>query len=149
MTTKNPTRARAARHRDRELAAMLENRRGELLRDVQSKIRQVRSDGAFDRDVLDDGERSDVDSQSELDFALIQMRVETLDKVDLGLRRLEQGAYGNCIDCLKPIARVRLSALPFAVRCTTCEGARETADRRARSAAPGRGSSMLFLERVN
>jgi DnaK suppressor protein len=134
----------ATSRRNAELKTLLERRREELLREVQNKIRDARADSALERDVLDDGERSDVDYQSALGFALIQMTSETLDRVDFALRRLQEDAYGNCVECLEPIHESRLRALPFAVRCTSCEGAREAAEWRDRSTA-NPGDSMLLL----
>ncbi len=53
------------------------------------------------------------------------MKSETLAKIGLALDRLEEGTYGDCAECGEPIPTPRLQALPFAVRCAPCEGARE------------------------
>ena len=86
----------------------------------------------------------DVDTQDAIGFALIQMKAETLDKIDAALQRLGEGTYGDCIECGAEIAGARLWALPFAVRCRDCEEARETVERRDRVMAERRGSSALF-----
>jgi DnaK suppressor protein len=125
---------------------MLEERRRELMNEVQGKIRDVRADGNKEREVLDQGESSEVDIQEDIEFALIQMKSETLNKVDAALRRLEEGTYGNCFECGDEIAPARLRALPFAVRCKDCEEAREIAERRERLLAQKRGSSALFFD---
>jgi len=138
----------AAKTRYNELRKMLEARRRELLNEVQGRIRDVRSDGNKDRDVLDQGESSEVDIQEDIEFALIQMKSETLTKVDAALRRLEEGTYGDCFECGDEITEARLRALPFAVRCKDCEEARETAEQRER-AAQRRGSSTLFFDMSN
>ena len=104
---------------------MLEERRRELMSEVQGKIRDVRAEGGKERDVLDQGESSEVDIQEDIEFALIQMKSETLNKINEALRRLEEGTYGNCFECGDEIAQARLRALPFAVRCKDCEEARE------------------------
>lgn len=114
------------------LKAILESRRSELVHELRDKIRAVRSDGQH-RDVLDDAEGSDVGTQEDIGFALIQLKTETLTQIDTALRRLEEGDYGNCFDCGDAIAEVRLRALPFAVRCKACEQNREAADERERS----------------
>ena len=57
MATAN-TRAVAERSRYDELKAMLETRRGELVREVRVKIRDARTDSILERDVLDQGESS-------------------------------------------------------------------------------------------
>ena len=116
MATTTKTKVAAKTSRYNELKKMLEERRRELLNAVQGKIRDVRADGGKDRDVLDQGESSEVDIQEDIEFALIQMKSETLTKVDAALRRLEEGTYGDCFECGEEIAEARLRALPFAVR---------------------------------
>jgi DnaK suppressor protein len=131
-----------------ELKKMLEHRRRELMNAVQDKIRDVRAEGGKDRDVLDQGESSEVDIQEDIEFALIQMKSETLSKVTEALRRLDEATYGNCFECGEEISEARLKALPFAVRCKDCEEARENAEQRERIQAR-RGSSALFFDMSN
>jgi len=147
MATTTKTKG-AAKNRYNELKKMLEERRRELLSEVQGRMRDVRSDGNKDRDVLDQGESSEVDIQEDIEFALIQMKSETLTKIDAALRRLEEGTYGDCFECGDQISEARLRALPFAVRCKDCEEARETAEQRERALAK-RGSSGLFFDMSN
>jgi DnaK suppressor protein len=147
MATTNKTKG-AAKNRYNELKKMLEERRRELLSEVQGRMRDVRSEGNKDRDVLDQGESSEVDIQEDIEFALIQMKSETLTKIDAALRRLEEGTYGDCFECGDQISEARLRALPFAVRCKDCEEARETAEQRERALAK-RGSSGLFFDMSN
>ena len=129
-----------------DLEAILQSRRAELADDVQGRIRDVRkTDGPGDREVLDDAESSEADIQDELGFALIQLKAETLKKIDTALRRIEAGDYGDCFECGDEIAETRLRAVPFAVRCRDCEAVREAADRRDRS-MPSRGSSAVFID---
>ena len=139
----------AAKNRYNELKKMLEDRRRELVNEVQGRMRDVRSDSNKDRDVLDQGESSEVDIQEDIEFALIQMKSETLNKIDAALRRLDEGTYGGCFECGEEISEARLRALPFAVRCKDCEEARETAEQRERALAQKRGSSALFFDMSN
>jgi len=131
-----------------ELKSMLEERRRELQAEVQGKMRGVREEGTWGgklNEVLDAVESSEADIQEDIEFALIQMKSETLNKVDDALARLEHGRYGNCFDCGEEIGEKRLRALPFAVRCKDCEEARETAEQRERQ-LQRRGASSLFLD---
>lgn len=130
-----------------ELKQMLEERRREIQAEVQGKIRDVRAEGAWGgkaSEVLDAVESSESDIQDDIEFALIQMKSETLNKIHDALARLEQGDYGNCFECGEEIAEKRLRALPFAVRCKNCEEAREVAEQRERQLANRRGSSLFF-----
>lgn len=46
------------------------------------------------------------------------------DQVVAALGRLEEGAYGSCEVCGRPIPAGRLEALPWAVRCVECASRR-------------------------
>ena len=132
-----------------DLKQMLDDRRRELQAEVQGKMRGVREEGTWGgklNEVLDAVESAEADIQEDLEFALVQMKSETLNKVNDALVRLEQGSYGNCFDCGEEIAEKRLRALPFAVRCKDCEEARETAEQRERQLTARRGASSLFLD---
>jgi DnaK suppressor protein len=132
-----------------ELKSMLDDRRRELQAEVQGKMRGVREEGTWGgklNEVLDAVESAEADIQEDLEFALVQMKSETLNKVNDALVRLEQGSYGNCFDCGEEIAEKRLRALPFAVRCKDCEEARETAEQRERQLTARRGASSLFMD---
>ena len=145
-TTTRTRKVSAKTSRYNELKQMLEDRRRALMTEVQGRIRDVRSDGSKDREVLDQGESSEVDIQDDIEFALIQMKSETLNKIDEALRRLDEATYGNCFECGEEIAQARLRALPFAVRCKDCEEARETAEQRERTLAQKRGGSNLLFD---
>ena len=136
------------RSRYNELRQMLEERRREIQAEVQGKIRDVRAEASMGgkNEVFDAVESSEADIQDDIEFALIQMKSETLNKINDALVRLEQGNYGNCFDCGEEIAEKRLRALPFAVRCKDCEEAREVAEQRERQLAARRGTSGLFLD---
>src|SRR4029450_659192 len=106
-----------------ELKGILEERRREIMNEVQGRMRDVRSEGAGSavQGVLDAAESSELDIQDEIEFALIQMKAETLSKIEEALHRLEEGTYGYCFECGEEISEKRLRALPFAVRCKDCE----------------------------
>ena len=130
-----------------DLKRMLQERQRELMTDVQGRIRGVRADGAEKpHEVMDQGETSEVDIQEDIELALIQMKAETLNKINEALARLEDGNYGQCFECGDEIAEARLRALPFAVRCKDCEEARENAAQRERMLSQRRGSSSLFYD---
>ena len=140
---------RMSRNRYAELKHMLDERRKEIQAEVKGKMRGVREEGTWGgklNEVLDAVESSEADIQEDLEFALIQMKSETLNKINDALNRLDHGDYGNCFECGEEIAEKRLRALPFAVRCKDCEEQRENAERRERQANARRGASSLFLD---
>src|SRR3954452_24969963 len=129
-----------------ELKAILEERRREIMSKVQGRMRDVRAEsaGSAVQGVLDAAESSELDIQDEIEFALIQMKAETLNKIDEALRRLEEATYGYCFECGDEISEKRLRALPFAVRCKDCEEAREIAEQRQRQMSQRRSGGFLL-----
>src|SRR5882724_7562238 len=142
-TQKTVAVAEMPKSRYSDLKQMLDDRRRELQAEVQGKMRGVREEGAWGgkmNEVLDAVESSEADIQEELEFALIQMKSETLNKVNDALVRLEQGDYGYCYECGEEIGEKRLRALPFAVRCKDCEEQREIAEQKERQQSARRGT---------
>lgn len=139
--------AERTRNRYYELKRMLEERRFEIIGEVQSRIRDVRNEDAIARQsVRDEAETCELDIQDDIKFALLQMKAETLEKIGEALARLEQGRYGRCYECGEDISERRLRALPFAVRCTQCEEAREIERQRARVLESRQGPASLFTD---
>jgi len=136
----------ATRSRKTELRQMLLDRRREMQDDVNGRMRDTRSDRS--NEVRDDLEASDANIQNDIEIALLQMRAETLVRVDAALIRLDAGKYGSCATCEAEIPWLRLRALPFAVRCQACEERREQAQGYARRVAQSRGAFSLFPDLV-
>jgi len=149
ITQQAQSEARTSRSRYSELRQMLDGRRREIQAEVQGKMRGVRAEGTWGgkmNEVFDAVESAEADIQEDIEFALVQMKSETLNKINDALTRLEHGEYGNCFDCGEEIAEKRLRALPFAVRCKDCEETRENAEQRERQLAARRGTASLFLD---
>jgi DnaK suppressor protein len=148
MSGHKAPREKMERGRYEELKSILEDRRREIVNQVQERMRDVRAEGAGAtvQGVLDAAESSEADIQDEIEFALIQMKAETLNKIDEALRRLDEGSYGYCFECGEEISERRLRALPFAVRCKDCEEAREVRQQRERLMAQRRGAASLFID---
>jgi RNA polymerase-binding transcription factor len=131
------TRKQAATDRDRYqiLKQMLVERR----REIQDKLRSLRETlPETARQVRDAEEQSVDDFVQEVDFALMQMKSETLAKIDEAISRLEDDSYGLCTECQAEISEARLQALPFAALCRSCQEeveGRVAAEREARSFA--------------
>jgi RNA polymerase-binding transcription factor DksA len=68
----------------------------------------------------------------------------TLAQIDEALRRLDAGKYGACRECGGEIAKARLRALPFAVRCQACERRREETQASARRLAAQHAGSLFI-----
>lgn len=57
--------------------------------------------------------------------ALREQAEEKLGKIDAALQRFEEGVYGTCQECGKPIPLPRLEALPFTQYCVACKQAQD------------------------
>lgn len=128
-------RRRKPAEEDREryelLKGMLEDRR----REIQDKLRSLRETLPVELGEVRDVEEQSVDDfVQEVDFALMQMKSETLRKIDEAIQRLEQGRYGICVECGIEIAPARLKAVPFAAACRSCQEAKESQDAAERDA---------------
>jgi DnaK suppressor protein len=130
--------------RNTDLRRMLFERQRAMRDEVQSRIRDGRT--GRHKEVSDDLEYSDADVQGDIEYALLQMKAETLARIDEALVRLDAGRYGSCFECAGEISERRLRALPFAVRCQACEERREQDQGHARQLAQRRGTLALFSD---
>jgi DnaK suppressor protein len=113
------------------LKALLEERRLEM----QQKLRSLRETMPLEAGEVRDAEEQSVDDfVHEVDVALMEMKSETLQRIDAAIQRLEAGRYGRCEECDQEIAEARLQALPFAATCRECQEARESRVEQAREA---------------
>ncbi len=118
--------------RYRVLRSMLEERRQEIL----EKLRVIRETLPAQRlDVQDAEEQAVSDFAKDMEFALVQMKADTLGRIDEALRRLEARTYGECADCGAEIPAARLKALPFAVLCRDCQEREESRTAEEKQAA--------------
>jgi DnaK suppressor protein len=53
----------------------------------------------------------------ELDYGIADNERELLGEIDAALARIEEGTYGICTTCGKPVGEERLEALPWASLC--------------------------------
>jgi DnaK suppressor protein len=125
---------RTSRVRARALLTMLQDRQREMRDLLHRRLRDAPAGGPDSG--LDEAELADADSQEHIAVAVIQLQVDALEQLQDALARLDAGEYGNCADCGAEISEVRLSALPFAVRCTSCAALREQDLARERRFAP-------------
>jgi DnaK suppressor protein len=116
-----------ARSRAQSIRRLLDERKRQLAAELSGLIRDVRQAGAADGRGADEQDLAQADVGCDIDLAVIQMKAETMARIDAALRRLDQGAHGDCVECGEKISLERLAALPFALRCRECEESRERA----------------------
>lgn len=82
---------------------------------------------------------STVDQLNDDAFAQIQVADGEMSQVQQALDRLDDGSYGECIDCDEPIPEARLEVEPWAARCVGCQEAWE----RGHPVGAGQGSRSM------
>jgi DnaK suppressor protein len=128
---------------DRERYDVLKNLLQDRAREITDKLRTLRETLPDELAAVKDPEEQCVHEFARgLDFALIEMKSKTLERINDALLRLEAGTYGVCSDCAQTITNARLKALPFADRCRDCQEVREelaslTTKQQSRFALPG------------
>lgn len=110
-----------------EIRNMLVEQKRVIWNEVKEKLfEQVGKEYKKEIDTsLDEGDKALADLAEETGLTLIDLRKDTLEKIEHALRKLEEDSYGVCEDCSEDINEARLKALPFAVYCIECKEKRE------------------------
>jgi DnaK suppressor protein len=104
----------------------LDHYRKILLEQLRQRTENVRSDQAAALEANDDGVKDSVDMSlldvnRELAFRLGERESQMVADIDQALMRMDEGTYGVCARCGKPIDERRLEALPTARYDATCQ----------------------------
>lgn len=68
-----------------------------------------------------DADTATVTVDREVDYTLEGHSERVLQEIEAALQRIEEGTYGLCQNCGKPIAEERLEAMPYATLCIECK----------------------------
>lgn len=68
--------------------------------------------------------------EREVSINIVSSEQEVLYQIDDALKRMEEGAYGTCQQCNKPITMSRLKAVPYASLCIKCQRDKERKNKR-------------------
>ncbi len=66
------------------------------------------------------GEQPDEPLSSVQTVLMIQRQRKLLNLLEASLVRLDEGTYGTCSSCGKPIEKGRLEAIPYTTLCVEC-----------------------------
>jgi len=58
--------------------------------------------------------------EQEFDLSMLEHQGQTLREIDEALERIENGTFGVCELCGKPLTKGRLLAIPHARSCVSC-----------------------------
>jgi DnaK suppressor protein len=113
----------------------LKSRRDALRRTLAGDMGILRSQ--TEQSVGDEIDAALATEQAELRSQMASHESRELARIDSALAKIRQGQYGRCETCDKPIAPMRLKALPYATECIVC------ARREERQAPASRGHSPV------
>jgi DnaK suppressor protein len=97
-----------------------------LLEQLRQHTENVRSDQAAALEATDDGVKDSVDMSlqdvnREIAFRLGERESQMVADIDQALLRMDEGTYGICARCGKPIDERRLEAVPTARYDAVCQ----------------------------
>jgi RNA polymerase-binding protein DksA len=109
-----------------EIKGRLLKLRAQLERDIAIKDHQVAEDGddldpergGVSNHMADDANET---AEQETMLTLRGTAERQLAHVNEALESIEDGSYGTCSNCGKPINPARLDALPFSTLCINCQ----------------------------
>ena len=102
-----------------EIRARLQTMLGEMRRDIDHEVR-----GASERDLAHINDTSDMASDAaEGDLALRIAESETVEaeEIERSIEKIDNGTYGICEMCNKPIGVERIKFLPYVTLCIKCQ----------------------------
>jgi DnaK suppressor protein len=97
-----------------------------LLEELRKRTENVRAEQATALEANDDGVKDSVDMSlqdvnREIAFRLGERESQMVADIDQALLRMDEGTYGECARCGKPIDERRLEALPTARYDAACQ----------------------------
>jgi len=66
----------------------------------------------------------------EFNLGLVSSEQQILNQIDEALRKIEEGGFGVCDTCSKPISQKRLLAVPYTSLCIKCQSEEEKKKRK-------------------
>lgn len=95
-------------------------RMSKALREAEDELAEWMADGpdGAGKDPADVGSSN---FERDQEMSLRANTRDMLGQCELALRLLNEGGYGNCESCGKPIGKLRLQVLPRATMCVTCK----------------------------
>jgi len=111
----------------KELKNRLLKRKEEILADIQKRLEVVNNN------FIDSGDVADLSVEEiEKQFAIriADREAKLLKKIEEALKKIEEGTYGICESCGKPIGYERLKLRPVASLCIECKKKEEKMEKR-------------------
>jgi DnaK suppressor protein len=124
---------------------------------VEERPGTIGSSGPF----ADEVDGMQASESLEIGFATRELVRERVSRLSAALDRMNEGAYGTCVECEEPISQARLDAMPEVQTCVRCQdrleslgqlrpmiygnGVRQQRNRRAERVSEGEGYRLQIL----
>lgn len=107
-------------------ARRLQDRRRVLIAEIRAQLSETEDERTVGlRDQFDDldphDDRAVGDWVREVAISQTARDTDELDDIGVALKHIDEGTYGECVDCAENIPRPRLDANPSAARCIACQ----------------------------
>jgi DnaK suppressor protein len=124
--------------RNERLRRLLIQKRQEILKESKTEIKKyvAGEKRQLVETVLDEGDLSVVDLAEDINLKQLSTHRDTLQKIDIALRKFDEGTYGTCDECGDEISVERLLIMPFAIMCRDCQEEREMREKIEKENAP-------------
>ena len=99
-----------------EMGSLMKTRVGETIKESTGDL------SSYSYHMADQGTDA---MEREMAFMFASKSGRLIYHIDEALRRIDEGEYGNCVSCEKPISKVRLEAVPYARLCIECKSSEE------------------------
>lgn len=108
-----------------ELKEMLERRDKELRADLHRELTDKEEYMAVASEAPDPGDSSFANLSVDLGNAAVTRDLTELRSIEAAKKRMENGTYGDCVNCETEIPYERLKVQPAAERCAPCQDMHE------------------------
>lgn len=116
--SKTQKKTKASNWRDK-IKEMLLQMKKELMQGVVQSIKN--ESDYLKNDVGDFYDHASNDRDRELALMFTDRERTKLVQIDVALKRIEEGGYGECDNCMDEIGEDRLKVMPFAQLCLSCK----------------------------
>lgn len=92
--------------------------------EILAKMNRIASDGRDENiwgETNDSGDLALSCYTKEFLYNLSDVERRQFVEIEAALARIEEGTFGQCVDCGKPVPVKRLEVVPWASRCTACQ----------------------------
>ena len=111
----------------KKFKTLLEEKRDEIIKKAKQTLDE---DMTLDQDDLpDEMDLASSEYIQSMDFRLRGREKGLLSKLDLAIKKIEDGTFGQCESCDEPIGKKRLEARPETSLCIKCKEDQEREER--------------------